>query len=238
MGAIRPGHRELQSGISQRRFSFLMNPTSMSPKSTKEPFKPIAGLCVVLFVVTIIGGWLYVDNMRNDLEAKIEHTRAGSVSTKPVQQEAAPPETPPVVSELTFDPATVAVGDMIGSWKVVAIDGDESGSPRRVQLAGTATVSGTYTSYSDDEPFFSGRTVFRTDEAATAIVPRATTWKYSDPNGTAYRFFAFVDGSAVGQAFGPKGSTGQAIAVIRDYTVNLIEGEAFDTAEFVRRADR
>ncbi len=36
------------------------------------PAKPIAGLMIVLFVVTIIGGWLYVDNVRHELESKIE----------------------------------------------------------------------------------------------------------------------------------------------------------------------
>ncbi len=45
----------------------------MPPVSTQRlSQKPLAGLCVVLFLSIVIGGWLYVDNTRNELEAKIE----------------------------------------------------------------------------------------------------------------------------------------------------------------------
>ena len=42
--------------------------------------KPIAGLVVVLFVVTVIGGWLYVDTVRNELDARVSALEAERVA--------------------------------------------------------------------------------------------------------------------------------------------------------------
>lgn len=46
--------------------------------------KQTAGLVVVLFVVSVIGGWLYVDSVRNELEIKIQGqtSRAAVAPTK------------------------------------------------------------------------------------------------------------------------------------------------------------
>lgn len=44
-------------------------PSSLGAKTV--PPKPIAGLVIVLFVSTVIGGWLYVDYVRGELERRI-----------------------------------------------------------------------------------------------------------------------------------------------------------------------
>ncbi|WKZ28520.1 MAG: hypothetical protein QY323_03180 [Patescibacteria group bacterium] len=57
----------------------------MNPLSGKAvPAKPIAGLAVILFIATVIGGWLYVDNMRGELEAMILDAGSSSDQTRKV----------------------------------------------------------------------------------------------------------------------------------------------------------
>ena len=57
----------------------------MSPVSARTmPTKPLAGLAVILFVATVIGGWLYVDNMRNELEAKIQTLESRQLQAPPM----------------------------------------------------------------------------------------------------------------------------------------------------------
>lgn len=59
----------------------------MNPMSGKTvPTKPIAGLAVILFIATVIGGWLFVDNTRAELEARIEALEARLVLERPSEQ--------------------------------------------------------------------------------------------------------------------------------------------------------
>ncbi len=52
--------------------------------------KQTAGLVIVLFVVSVIGGWLYVDSVRNELEMKIQgQTPRAFVAPKKEQPESA-----------------------------------------------------------------------------------------------------------------------------------------------------
>ena len=44
--------------------------------------KQIIGLAVILIVAILIGGWLYVESVRNDLEAKIQTLSAQNNATK------------------------------------------------------------------------------------------------------------------------------------------------------------
>lgn len=48
-----------------------MDQNAPAPFAGTVPTKPLAGLVVVLFVVTVIGGWLYVDSVRGELEMQI-----------------------------------------------------------------------------------------------------------------------------------------------------------------------
>ncbi len=58
----------------------------MNPLSGKTvPAKPIAGLAVILFIATVIGGWLFVDNTRAELEARIEALEARQVVLLPAE---------------------------------------------------------------------------------------------------------------------------------------------------------
>ena len=65
----------------------------MNPLSGKTvPAKPIAGLAVILFIATVIGGWLFVDNIRGELEARIEALEARLVSEQPSARPMPQPE--------------------------------------------------------------------------------------------------------------------------------------------------
>lgn len=44
----------------------------IQPKSNQGFVKPIGGLIVILLVALLVGGWLYVDIVRNELETKID----------------------------------------------------------------------------------------------------------------------------------------------------------------------
>ena len=54
--------------------------------------KQTAGLIVVLFVVSVIGGWLYVDSVRNELELKIQG-QTPRVAVVPTKEQAQPSST-------------------------------------------------------------------------------------------------------------------------------------------------
>lgn len=61
---------------------------SLNPLASKPlPTKPLAGLAVILFVVTVIGGWLYVDNMRGELETMILDAGSSSEQARKVAGE-------------------------------------------------------------------------------------------------------------------------------------------------------
>lgn len=57
--------------------------------------KPIGGLIVVLFVTLFVGVWLYVDGVKNDLEARIDAVAADVAAwKKPPVADAKPAEAP------------------------------------------------------------------------------------------------------------------------------------------------
>lgn len=211
-----------------------MDQAPLVPEKTL-PAKPLAGLFVVLFVVTVIGGWLYVDSVRNELEMKITELEARPLSapTTPsapstpsapaaeVPQNA--PVTPPAAPvKPVFNASTVKVGDKVGAWTVTNIEKDASGRPLRVTLAGSATVSGRYSYWPEGEPFFGGQVIFTFDEESSILLPAASTMLGA-------KIFGFSDNTRARSLFGPEGSNGSATIEISSYTVTLIVGEAWDT---------
>jgi hypothetical protein len=64
----------------------IMNPLFGKTVATK----PLAGLAVILYVATIIGGWLYVDNVRNEIESKIDALEARIEAMKSEEKKVSP----------------------------------------------------------------------------------------------------------------------------------------------------
>ncbi|MEK7546133.1 MAG: hypothetical protein AAB554_03605 [Patescibacteria group bacterium] len=192
-------------------------------QTTFGPVKPIAGGIVILLAAVLIGGRLYVEGVRNELELKISALEA--------QQDAMLAETektkeigkPQALARPVFDPSTVKVGDRVGAWTVIKIEGTEPGYPRSVSLSGSATVTGTYTYWPEDAAFLGGMVLFKSDHESSALLPAASTMM-----GTSFGFSDLTKAHAV---FGPEGSMGSATVMVSDYTVNLIGGEVWDAVE-------
>ncbi|MFA5854531.1 MAG: hypothetical protein WC866_05650 [Patescibacteria group bacterium] len=89
-----------------------MDQTSSLTEKTL-PAKPLAGLFVVLFVVTIIGGWLYVDSIRNELEMKLSALEARLPASSPLE-----PSVPDASGGRVTEPTA------INGWRtVISADG-------------------------------------------------------------------------------------------------------------------
>ncbi len=67
----------------------------MEPIHQKPDFsrRPVAGMIVILFAALFIGGWLYVDAVRNELESKVEAADARTASVKSALTEFARQQT-------------------------------------------------------------------------------------------------------------------------------------------------
>ncbi len=81
--------------------------------------KQTAGLVVVLFVVSVIGGWLYVDSVRNELEMKIQG-QTPRVAVAPTKEQ---PQPASGATRFTYDGLSFQIP---GDWTVdrTGSDGD------------------------------------------------------------------------------------------------------------------
>ncbi len=78
--------------------------------------KQTAGLVVVLFVVSVIGGWLYVDSVRNELEMKIQgQTSRAAVAPMKAQVPAATDTSRFTFDGLSFEIPSEWTADRTGS---------------------------------------------------------------------------------------------------------------------------
>lgn len=74
----------------------------MDQPASKPSFtKPVGGFVVVLCVALFVGGWLYVDMVKNELEMKVESVAADLQAVRAARKAAAEKEAPPAASTAT-----------------------------------------------------------------------------------------------------------------------------------------
>lgn len=74
-----------------------MNPKSSAPMSNK----PIAGMIFIMVVAVFVGGWLYVDSVRGELELRIDALASEIAASKMMAKR--PPATPKAPDMSAFD---------------------------------------------------------------------------------------------------------------------------------------
>ena len=82
------------------------------PAPQKGISKPFGGFVVVLTVALIVGGWLYVDMVKNELESKVDAVSADLQAVRAARKAAAEKETAPPA-----EPKTVTYAAGLGDYR-------------------------------------------------------------------------------------------------------------------------
>ena len=101
------------------------------PAPQKGIAKPLGGFIVVMVVATIVGGWLYVDMVRHELESKVDAVSADLAAVRAARQaesqrQAAPPEAPKMKTYAAALGEHRFQVDVPEGWHLSVGDGSES----------------------------------------------------------------------------------------------------------------
>ena len=165
--------------------------------------------------------------------------RADSTSTPGDSATGAPPPAPPVDSRtvpdtlgLVFDPATVKVGDTVGTLRVARVDiakaADDMGYVGNVRFAGEVSISGERMNHPDFPDI--KEVCMRIDSASVVRLPRF-------PGDTRRSWLCFENRADAERQLGPAGTQGGLTVVIDRYQTVRHFSDAYDTATLVRLVD-
>jgi hypothetical protein len=130
---------------------------------------------------------------------------------------------------LTFDPATIKVGDTVGMLAVARVDitkaADDMGYVGNVRFAGEVTISGERMTHPDFPEI--QEVCMRVDSTSVVQLPRF-------PGDTRRAWLCFENRGEAARQLGPAGTRGPLTVVIDRYQTVRHFSDAYDTATLIR----
>jgi len=157
---------------------------------------------------------------------------AAATSPAPRESVAPSPTSTPARSDtlaLTFDPATIKVGDTVGALRVARVDitkaADDMGYVGNVRFDGEVTISGERMTHPDFPDI--QEVCMRVDSTSVVRLPRF-------PEDARRSWLCFENRPEPARRLGPAGTRGPLTVVIDRYQTVRHFSDAYDTATLVR----